>query len=357
MIYEPDRAAWIAAGAQLHGSEFKELQYRVFCKDGSLLWVLSRGQRVTREDGSSIFYCILIDITETKKAQEELRLSLERHQIIMDQTEDIIFEWDIVKDTLLFSPNWHKKFGYTPVTEHIGKYLPGGSHIHPADGRIFLGLMEEIAGGTPYKEAEFRISKANNKYIWCRIRASLQKDSAGRPAKAVGVISDIDAQKQEAQKLQEKAERDALTGLYNKGTAQQQIEQYLHNCSQGGRAAFFIVDVDDFKNVNDMFGHLSGDVMLSDMAGALQNLFRSADVVGRIGGDEFAVLMQGIQSQKDAERKAREILDSFRTLFKREYHVSCSIGIAFAPEDGDSFLELYKKADIALYHAKAKRKE
>ena len=111
-----------------------------------------------------------------------MRLSLERHQIIMDQTEDIIFEWDIVKDTLLFSPNWHKKFGYTPVTEHIGKYLPGGSHIHPADGRIFLGLMEEIAGGTPYKEAEFRISKANNKYIWCRIRASLQRIAlAGQP--------------------------------------------------------------------------------------------------------------------------------------------------------------------------------
>ncbi|MFR9190455.1 MAG: PAS domain-containing protein [Anaerotruncus massiliensis (ex Togo et al. 2019)] len=101
MIYEKDlRGVWETALRQLAKSNTKEIEYRVRCKDGRLVWVLDRGQLVEDERGRKWFYCILIDITRTKKAQEELRLSLERHQIIMDQTTDIIFEWDISRDYL-----------------------------------------------------------------------------------------------------------------------------------------------------------------------------------------------------------------------------------------------------------------
>ena len=89
-----------------------------------------------REDGREVFYCILLDITETKKAQEDLRLSLERHQIIMDQTNDIIFEWQVKQDTLTFSPNWEKKFGYEPVRENVHARLLDNPHLHPDDAPL-----------------------------------------------------------------------------------------------------------------------------------------------------------------------------------------------------------------------------
>ena len=87
--------------------------------------------------------------------------------------------------------------------------------------------MRNVREGTPYSETEFRIADAAGNYIWCRVRATLQVDENGRPAKAVGVIIDIDREKRRTQKLQEKAERDALTGLYNKGTTQTLVEKYL----------------------------------------------------------------------------------------------------------------------------------
>ena len=93
-----------AVHAQLEKGNTKLIEYRMARKDGGLIWVQDRGQLMRREDGREVFYCILLDITETKKAQEDLRLSLERHQIIMDQTNDIIFEWQVKQDTLTSRP-------------------------------------------------------------------------------------------------------------------------------------------------------------------------------------------------------------------------------------------------------------
>ena len=102
-----------------------------------------------REDGREVFYCILLDITETKKAQEDLHLSLERHQIIMDQTNDIIFEWQVKQDTLTFSPNWEKKFGYEPVRENVHARLLDNPHLHPDDVPLLRRKMSDILEREP----------------------------------------------------------------------------------------------------------------------------------------------------------------------------------------------------------------
>lgn len=186
MIYEPDIApTWEAVHAQLEKGNTKLIEYRMARKDGGLIWVQDRGQLMRREDGREVFYCILLDITETKKAQEDLRLSLERHQIIMDQTNDIIFEWQVKQDTLTFSPNWEKKFGYEPVRENVHARLLDNPHLHPDDVPLLRRKMSDILEREPYQEAELRIQKRDGGYLWCRVRATLQKDRAGEPAKAV----------------------------------------------------------------------------------------------------------------------------------------------------------------------------
>ena len=344
---------------QLKENNTKQIEYRATRSDGSTIWILDKGQLIKSESGPDSFYCILIDDTAGKKAQEGLRLSLERHEIIMDQTTDIIFEWDIKKDTFIFSHNWQKKFGYEPMTENISTDIIAHSHILPSDLPAFTGILEDIRQGSPYVETEVRIRKADALYIWCRIRITAQYDENCEPFKAVGVIVDIDSEKRQSQELMQKAERDALTKLYNKGTTESIIENYLARCPENSLCALLIIDIDDFKIVNDTRGHLFGDAFLMEISSKIQTLFRSGDVVGRIGGDEFIAFIRDIPDTRVATEKARQVIENFHTLdvFNEDgAETSCSIGIACYPDHARSFHELYKCADYALYQAKRQGK-
>lgn len=119
--------------------------------------------------------------------------------------------------------------------------------------------------------------------------------------------------------------------------------------------ALFMIDTDNFKQINDTEGHMIGDIVLTEMASGMKKIMRDSDVVGRIGGDEFTIFMKNISSVKDAEKKAEELLYMFRHLFQKEksfLKVTCSIGIAIYPKDGTTFKEIYARADKALYQAK-----
>lgn len=353
MIYPDDRAAVAAAlQEQLKRGPVVDMEYRVVRKDGQVLWVMDRGRLARREDGTEYFYCILMDITQRRRQQEELRLSLERHQVIMDQATDIIFEWDIRRDTLTFSPNWRKKFGYTAIESQISARIPGSINIHPQDMASFVKIMRDTAAGVPYSETEFRIRDIMKNYIWCRIRATTQYDENGRPIRAVGVIADIDADKKQRQQLIEQAERDSLTGLLNKAATQRRVERLLSGLDSG--AAMFVIDLDNFKAVNDRCGHLCGDAVLTETAATIRRHLRDSDVVGRIGGDEFLAFLPEMP-RETAAGKAREILEALRRAEVRDgpSGVSCSIGVAFAPWDAASFFQLYRCADHALYQAKS----
>ena len=356
MIYEEDKetVSYEIKNQLLKGSSIA-LDYRVVCKDGSLMWVMERGQKVEIENGKEVFYCVLLDTTDAKNAQEELRLSLERHQIIMDQTTDIIFEWDIANDTLMFSSNWEKKFGYRPIMNNVSTEILINSRIYKDDINMFIDIMRNTANGTPYSETEFRIAKADGQYIWCKIRATLQTDADSRPSKAIGVIIDIDNERKQEEALREKAEKDVLTDLYNKGTTQELIEKALLKASKANEmCALYLLDIDNFKEINDIYGHLSGDVILSDIARALRKQFRGDDIIGRVGGDEFAVFIKNISDMNIVEEKAKAILHALTNTYKgeNEYDLSCSIGISISPRDGEEFRDLYRSADIALYHSK-----
>ena len=196
LIYPADREEVIKSlKRQLSMGNTVEMEYRVICKNGKVRWVLDRGKLVKSYDGTQTFYCMMIDITQRRQEQEALRLSLERHQVIMNQATDIIFEWDIRKDTLDFSSNWQKKFGYQPIKSRISRKIPSSANIHDADVQAFVKIMQDTAAGVPYSEAEFRIKNISGIYRWCRIRATTQYDEEGKPLKAVGVIADIDQEK------------------------------------------------------------------------------------------------------------------------------------------------------------------
>lgn len=335
------------------GSEM-ELEYRVIAKNGQIIWILDKCKVVKGNDGFEYIHCVLMDITQTKQAQEELRLTIERHQIIMDQSNDIIFEWDIENDRILFSSNWEEKFGYLPIQENIMKQIPIASHIFPEDISSFMNLSKEIAQGKAYGEMEIRIAKADGCYLWCRVRATSQykKDKV---VKAVGVILDIDEEKRKMQDFMKQAERDALTQLYNKSAARMKIQAMMEQKKTQGSGAMLIFDLDNFKLVNDLHGHMSGDALLSQIAAQLQGAFRAEDIVARIGGDEFLVYIQSLPNIKVLQDKVSAVLFDLEHNFSDELpdcHLSCSVGIAQFPQDGQNYQDVFQHCDMALYHAK-----
>lgn len=355
MIYHVDRDEILkAVDSQIKSGKEVELEYRVITKSGNPVWVIDKARLVKDKDGNESFYCVLMEVTERRREQEELRLSLERHQIIMDQAADIIFEWDIRKDTLNFSSNFHKKFGYDAISTNISKEIPLSKDVLGDDMPLFLKIMQDTAAGVPFSQTEFRIRDAEEKYFWCRVRATTQYDSEGNAIKAIGVIADIDAEKKQKQELYELAQKDALTGLYNKAAINTLVERRIAREDVLGFQALFIIDVDYFKEVNDTYGHLTGDSVLSDVAVALKENVRNTDLVGRIGGDEFLVYLYEVSGEEAALKKAEHLRDNLRKITPKvgAPSITCSIGgIVFLQQEVD-YQALYKKADKALYYRK-----
>lgn len=295
---------------------------------------------------------------EILKNKMQLKLSEESYRVIMEQTDDIIFQWDINNDIISYSDNWNHKFDYEPIIE--GQNLNTLNIIYEDDREQFNAIIDEIKDTNEYKECKVRLRKNDSEYIWCKFRINIILDENDTPIKVIGVITDIDHEKRENEKLLFKAERDSLTEIYNKITAQNMIEEYINESSKEDKHALFIIDVDDFKSINDNLGHLTGDYVLKDISTKITDIFSENSIIGRIGGDEFIVFLKDIESEEFVCQKADELVSGFRESYTGKdgvYKVSGSIGISIYPKGGKNFEELFLSADNALYYAKKQGKD
>ncbi|MDR5588576.1 diguanylate cyclase domain-containing protein [Clostridium aquiflavi] len=295
---------------------------------------------------------------EILKNKMQLKLSEESYRVIMEQTDDIIFQWDINNDIISYSDNWNHKFDYEPIIE--GQDLNTLNIIYEDDREKFNGIIDEIKDTNEYRECKVRLRKNDSEYIWCKFRINIILDKNDTPIKVIGVITDIDHEKRENEKLLFKAERDSLTEIYNKITAQNMIEEYINESSKEDKHALFIIDVDDFKSINDNLGHLTGDYVLKDISTKITDIFSENSIIGRIGGDEFIVFLKDIESEEFVCQKADELVSGFRESYTGKdgvYKVSGSIGISIYPKGGKNFEELFLSADNALYYAKKQGKD
>ena len=160
-IYEKDREQTMRRlREQLEAGDEAELEYRLVRPDGAVIWVYDKGRRVRGSKGEDLIYCVLLDVTGSKKAQEELRANEERLRIILDQTEDIIFEWHLLEDCVTYSANWERKFGRPPVYHNFVEEALAQKDVHPDDVPAFVELMGAIQEGRlPYGQAELRLRR------------------------------------------------------------------------------------------------------------------------------------------------------------------------------------------------------
>lgn len=170
-------------------------------------------------------------------------------------------------------------------------------------------------------------------------------------------ISELENNKHAVSTLRHTSEIDGLTKIFNRAAIERKITEYIaQNPEESGLV--LLLDLDNFKAVNDLFGHIEGDNLLMETAEKLEHFCRSTDKVGRLGGDEFVVFLCSVQ-EKDIDPLVTRILEQLRKKYSRSgitFEVTGSIGIAHYPEDGNSFSELYHCADIALYDAKRRGK-
>lgn len=154
------------------------------------------------------------------------------------------------------------------------------------------------------------------------------------------------------EKLRETAAKDSLTGLLNRGTAENYIKRKLNMMNSEDSCALFIVDLDKFKQVNDTFGHMTGDQVLRQAAQILSGLFRASDIVGRLGGDEFVIFLAGFVNEEILYRKGGAICENLQLTLEEGLTVTASVGICLSRGGSRSFERLYNLADAALYESK-----
>lgn len=347
MIHPIDRRDFLAC---LHAEEeYRVLEVRIISSDGTYRWFTQCMKLIETNLGFSKFLFIFIERPDYRNESPSDNLNMQGD----NQKSDILFEWDIINDTMSYSENWLDKFGYMPLTTNISKRLPLSSHIHDGDSNHLTDLMKNIKSGVQYYMVELRLQDIDKNDIWCRLRVTNQYDEEGNPIKAIGILSDIHDEKIKLENLQERAERDALTGLLNREEAKRQMNQYFRTTE--ATSALLMIDTDNFKTINDTQGHLFGDAVLSELATAMKRSVAKSGIVGRIGGDEFVILLKDITSIDEIKEFAENLLSMFKSLFEKEKNrieVTCSIGIAQYPQDGTDFESLYRNADTALYQAK-----
>lgn len=212
-----------------------------------------------------------------------------------------------------------------------------------------------MESGEESYEFDIRMMLLDGKqFRWIRFAGNSMLDEAGVCYKAVGKLVDITEERRERASLQKQAMQDPLTSLYNKVTTRNLITEQLSQYEYGaGKWAYMIIDVDNFKGINDRYGHLCGDRMLTGFASILRNCFRKEDILGRIGGDEFVVFCHNVESEDEAAAIAQKIIDHTYDLDMGDGEtLSVSIGVSLFPRDARSYNTLYNSADLALYQAK-----
>ncbi|MEG2000579.1 MAG: GGDEF domain-containing protein [Evtepia sp.] len=234
--------------------------------------------------------------------------------------------------------------------------------IHPNDTEKFVryaspsNIVQEFQQGNSEITLEYRQLLSTGGSVWCRAVTNLARDTTSGGIRGFTYVKNIDADKRCQMDLQYKAERDSLTGLYNKGVTAKLITEHLSLNRSHATAALFMIDVDNFKDINDHFGHVYGDTVLCELGEALSHIFCKDGIVGRIGGDEYIAYMKNGVTDEIVRKKGDEICKAFRISYTdiqgKKYTLSGSVGIALSPKDGTTFQELYNHADTALYAAK-----
>ena len=244
-------------------------------------------------------------------------------------------------------------FDYPEFISSFSQQIKNLDSIDEEQKNILIDCIENIKKGVNFQKYELFFPLSTGKSRWFEVRIITQKNSNGEPTIGIGILSDITELKEKITQLEEEIRRDLFTGLLNKTAIEYYGERELKNLKNGDLLAMMIIDMDDFKNINDRYGHPAGDHVLKEVANIMRNTAPSGTRIGRIGGDEFIALLVTKDVFKFCNY-GNELLSQIPQIRWNDIDldVNCSIGVAFADSNEYTYFDLYKKTDNALYQAK-----
>ncbi len=308
--------------------------------------------------GKTLLFSIVHDISERKRAEVALRESEMRWQFALQGAGDGVWDWDIQTGMAHFSRRWKEMLGH--AEDEIGSASEEWiKRVHPDDmPQVMVVLNEHLEGKTPSATTEHRLRCKDGNWKWVLGRGmAVSRDEAGKPTRIVGTNTDISEQKRLEAELTRQAHLDYLTGVSSRGHFMEQAERELHRAIRYDKdISLFMMDIDFFKRVNDRHGHKTGDLVLKKLVEVCLATLREADIVGRVGGEEFAVLLPEIGKSEAVEvaERLRVAIAETRVPIEQglPIHFTVSIGVASMASQEDNIDVLLSQADKALYQAK-----
>jgi len=331
----------VAAGETLKGIEV--LRKR---KDGSLLWIMASYAPIFDDVGRVVGILFIgEDITYRKKMEEALRESEKKFRLLAENAQDLIFRLilDPCRKYEYVSPSAEKITGYSPEEFYKDPDIDL-KLVHPEDRDIYDGKNFE-------KIMELRWKRKDGRTIWVEKHNTLIYDEEGRLVAVEGIVRDITKRKELEQELEYQSTHDSLTGLYNRAFFEKEMNRLQDK--KLNSLGIVVIDVDGLKIINDSMGHTVGDELLKAAADILKAAFRKGDVVARVGGDEFAVLLPNVE-EEDLKKISSRVESLIEEYNKKHSGLPLSMTLGYSVAHGESINvdELFKKADNNMYKKK-----
>jgi diguanylate cyclase (GGDEF)-like protein/PAS domain S-box-containing protein len=346
------RHAQRAKSAMQNGLTFRT-KVRIRRANGELLWVEFNADAVDPQRLEKGIVWIGQDLTSRLRSEATLHASEERYRRLITLTSDWYWEWDAnLRFTHLSGPGLARA-GLSPAL--YGHALGALPHIGGVSTESWATLQRQIERREPFRDFVWQMHQGEEDARWFSLSGNPTFDTEGKFAGYHGIGSEVTEQMKGTERFRQLAYHDTLTGLPNRRLLDDRLHLAIAQAARRDqKLAVMVVDLDNFKIINDSAGHAVGDLVLVSVARRLQAATRATDTVARLGGDEFVVILPDVATES-ANMVAEKITTSLSAAVEaggRQYMLGGSVGLAIYPEDGTTARALLARADSAMYEAK-----
>lgn len=356
IVHPDDQQLYLKKLSEWFVDESVQVDARFSLVTNNYEWYSIKGKKILDGNGNiTEIVGTLENIQDQYNIQDQFSALSQYFDAIQELTDDRIFHIDILNRVFRYTDSSNQN--HTIVFDNldfIEKLILQG-FISEQNADSYKGFFNTMLTGDEDFEHKIQASVDGKNLEWYKVRTKVIRDEDGNPIEVFGKMENIQKQVD----LEQKANFDNLTKALSRQTFEEKIIEDLANSSEGDCNALIFIDIDDFKFINDNFGHKFGDFVLEKFTERMRNCIKKTDLVGRVGGDEFVIYLKGIENGEMALLRANSLLDAMIRPISNgaiTHKLGLSIGIAVTPCHGKDLGTLYENADKAVYESKNRGK-